>query len=76
MVISKEATSPDPFVHVHQDPVIEEITEVSLLRPVDGRYVTIRLPGHDKQLVLCEVDVLGGNYVIMILLHVQRRVKS
>ena len=48
------------FFYEHGSPDIDEITEVLLPEHVDGRYVRIQLPGVDRRLELCSVDVFGG----------------
>ena len=59
-MINKASPSARDYVYSHEESYINQTTEVNILNPVVGRYVTIRLPGQNKQLVLCEVDIFGG----------------
>lgn len=60
VMINKASPSARDYVYSHEESYINQTTEVNILNPVVGRYVTIRLPGQNKQLVLCEVDIFGG----------------
>ena len=62
MVINKALHSARDYVYTHEESYINQTTEVNLLNPVVGRYVTIHIPGQNKQLVLCEVDIFGGKF--------------
>ena len=58
--IKTESAGVALFQHINDGTLTNDMV-VSLTKPVDGRYVTITLPGNSRQLILCELEVFGGS---------------
>ena len=58
--IKGEAAGVALFQHINDGTTTNDMV-ISLAKPVDGRYVTITLPGNNRQLIICEMEVFGGS---------------